>query len=92
VSVAHALKHTAKDPRRETPRLSAGRSERESPFGPSVAVNHFVRPNHGVRERGEFLWTEKVASFAEVSAEKLEIPGLAVKQIGRVCNREVWLL
>jgi hypothetical protein len=72
-------------------RLSDGRSERESPLGPSVAVHHFVRPNHAVGERDGFLWTEKVASFAEVGAEKLEIPDPAVNQNPRVCNSVVWL-
>ncbi len=42
-------------------------------------------------EREPLLWTEKVASFAEVFAEKLEIPVLAVNQIAGVCNPVIWL-
>jgi hypothetical protein len=92
VSVADVLKHTAKDPRKGNPRLSGGRGEGERPFVPSVAVHHFVWADGATGERELSLWTENVASSAEVRAEKLEIPGRAVKQIARVCNSAVWLL
>lgn len=55
------------------------------------AVNHFLRTDHAAGEREALLWMEKVASFAEVRAEKLEISVRAVNQIVRVCNSVFWL-